>query len=563
MRPKLYFKHSTHKRTCQAHFDPPENKAYSHFTEDGLFSSPGGGSALRSAYPLSDRIKILSYHAENRQESPLIPSQAPQFSPLSPDSPNSQAPDNLGRPESLNVQDLEELNRSPEIPGDPLAPVQLDTQGITFRENMGKGTPLATSILKKNRDLWGSNGQKLQGITINPYSKEGRKAAQDSWREIFLAENVEMALIHKKKVNGGWPFSHAYADYMRCGKDVHVVKCQNCGGRHQIPKRCCLNFICSECSKEEALRVKYRYAVRMEKALLQNRKWGKSLMHLVLTNRVKNRVWTQKEIKASDEAVKTLYHTIYGERVCKDCRKVFRKRGGDVRCPHCRKKGKGHGKSWEIDGLMFAHDIKGYNLHNHCLVYGSRVDKRQISKLWKSLTGGEGEIIRIKEIKCKQGKAKRDARNIVGYVVKYLKKAEQFANTKEGQTQAVQWMLASQGIRGLHSYGRFYKIGKDDPRYAKAPHCCPYCGADPWSLFTDDLVTTKRMADALGIPTWYEAMGMEGLLSGRDPPEIENGWAVFKRGPQTVHKKISRLNPFDDGRPWIPGSLRVDGGASA
>jgi hypothetical protein len=58
-------------------------------------------------------------------------------------------------------------------------------------------------------------------------------------------------------------------------------------------------------------------------------------------------------------------------------------------------------------------------------------------------------------------------------------------------------------------------------------------------------------------------MEMEGLLGGRDPPEIENGWAVFKGVSKTVHKKISRLNPFEDGRPWIPGNLRDSGEISA
>ena len=488
---------------------------------------------------------------------------------------------------------------SPEVPENSLAPVQLDTQAITFPKIPRQGAPLATKSLKINGGFCGSNDD-LQEIITLPYSRKGRKAHRDTWRDVFLTENVEMALRHKaRETKTGrtvWPFRNAYLNFMQCGERTHVVRCQNCGGRHQLPWRCHLGFICSECAWEQAVRALHRFLPRIEKALSLNRKGGRSLMHLVLTNRVEDRVLPQAEIDANNKAVKGLCDELYGEKVCLDCSKAFSKHEDKV-CPYCRddkvkvckacgevfarkdykvcpgcgnqtgqKGGKGFrskGQGWAIDGLVFSNEVKGFNLHNHCLVFGKVRDKRLISRLWKRRSKGRGEIIRIKEIRCKQGTAKKTARRVLGYIVKHIKKPGQFEENEKGQRVAVQWMLAFQGIRSIHSYGRFFKIGESDPSYAKAPHCCPYCGADRWSLFTDDLITEKRMADALGIPTWYEAMEMEGLISGRDPPEVENGWAIFKRGRQAVYKKISRLSPFDDGRPWIPGSLRDNGEASA
>ncbi len=476
----------------------------------------------------------------------------------------------------------------------PLSSVQLDTQEITFF---------------KTCQPCGFAGE----ITLSSYEKKGRKHHRAAWARLFLDENVEGAFqikpleikiqlleeIVKKYLRGqklkakdgesdkvkklekgaeklwrkynrpltSWPFRSAFRKYMGCGDETHIVKCSKCGGSHQIKKRCKLRFICPECAVEEALRVKHRYLPRIERALLGpkakiytcktegcgyelkisrgryrspcpwcgKRAWEineQKLMHLILTNRVKDRVWTKAEIDANNRAVNSLRKELYAE---------------------------------PGNGFLFVNEIKnGFNLHNHCLTFGFYRDKREISATWKEVSGGAGEVVRIKAVKVKSGKAKKAAKRVLGYVVGYVKKVDQFDDSEEGRRLAVLWMLAYQGIRSGHSYGIFYKIGKDDPAYAKMPHCCPYCGADRCWLFTDPYRRdwTVREAEMAGIPTWFEAMEVEGR-SGRPPPLIERGWVAFPRRNQVVWKRLDKFNPFEDGRPWIPERLRVEGEVSA
>lgn len=146
-------------------------------------------------------------------------------------------------------------------------------------------------------------------------------------------------------------------------------------------------------------------------------------------------------------------------------------------------------------GGVSVNEVKKTYLHSHCIVYGRFVPQKALSKEWQALTGNE--VVDIREIK--QG-----ARDVVGYICKYIKKPYQYENTKEGRSLAIQFLKNIKGVRRVHSYGIFYNL----PREKKPRWSCPFCESEmvilQWSKFQDDwqVKDCKRG----GMPSYKEVL---------------------------------------------------------
>jgi len=154
-------------------------------------------------------------------------------------------------------------------------------------------------------------------------------------------------------------------------------------------------------------------------------------------------------------------------------------------------------------GGVSVNEVKGTYLHSHCVVCGPYVPHEKLVREWKALTGNE--VVDIREIKQK-------ARDVCGYIGKYIKKPYSHENTDKGRLLAVQFLKNFKGVRRVHSFGVFYAVKPEE----KPDFVCPYCGSDDLLLLSSmEKDMTVRECQLTGLLSYKQ------VLRAWDTPNVE------------------------------------------
>jgi len=225
--------------------------------------------------------------------------------------------------------------------------------------------------------------------------------------------------------------------WSRCNKEVLPFKCLDCNRIFYVPNRCDLR-ICPDCNERYAQKFKARYGPVIKRMLGKKGKNRPMLVTVTTTN--KGTIPTGDEIKAHNKAIGKLI------------RKFFR-------------------------GGVSVNEVKGTFLHSHIIADGPYTPQKKLSEEWKRLTGDK--VVDIREIK-------RNTRDVINYICKYLKKPYPYEDTKEGCSLAIEFLKSFKGVRRVHSFGIFYNT----PPPKREKWACPYC-------------ESTNVKSVLYSPSWY------------------------------------------------------------
>lgn len=135
------------------------------------------------------------------------------------------------------------------------------------------------------------------------------------------------------------------------------------------------------------------------------------------------------------------------------------------------------GENWNKDGagLLANWEVgsKGLKLHYHAVYLGNWVDQKELSKVWKKLTGGDYRVW-VKLVKHNDGDWQGAVIECLKYATKFYKEDKRTGERKYLSPElTVQLFEALKNTRRIRSYGSFHRIDEPPERV----FCCEDCGS--------------------------------------------------------------------------------------
>ena len=262
-----------------------------------------------------------------------------------------------------------------------------------------------------------------QTQTKNPKKKTHLKKG---WKKIDLISSKDPS---RDKIIGSLfksSMEREASKFAGCGVyQIHLRCSHNENHLLHVPYRCDLR-ICPECARRYAAKIWQRYKHPLDELARRGFEKRKTLKLLTLTKK-------KGRGKPTSELIRDLM-----------------KKAGVIIRKH-------------FDGglavIEMGHD---FNIHVHCVVYGSYVLQKDLSQEWLDITG-DSPIVDIRRVKGHSG--------VLNYILKYISKPCNFDHPED---YAI-YLKAITRSRRVHSFGVLY--GLKDGKDTRKRKGCPKCGA--------------------------------------------------------------------------------------
>lgn len=266
----------------------------------------------------------------------------------------------------------------------------------------------------------------------------GRPGEREFWKPELIWSQSLLA-----RVRGLIP-DRTWCNLDRCGQDVIIRSCRECGRTTELYYRCSLKF-CPQCN--------WRMA-RQRAELL--RRWSRKITqpkHVVLTMR-NFATLTRRKLRQFQNAFRHLRRTRVFEHVS----------GGCI--------------SMEI-----TNEGRGFHLHAHCLLDARWIDAGELARTWGRLVNQEFGIVKILDAR---------ERDYATEVCKYVVKGAELVRWEPEEIS--QLIHAVRGVRFFSTFGTLFKMRREIAREIASekppPPVCP-CGCGEF-IYEEEMVAVAR-----------------------------------------------------------------------
>jgi hypothetical protein len=224
---------------------------------------------------------------------------------------------------------------------------------------------------------------------------------------------------------------------LSCGLGVATMNCESCGYQHPVSYNCKLR-ICPRCSRIRASELVAKYQPYLES---------------LNPKRVRCITLTIKNVECLESGVSKI-------------RRCF------VKLLHRKDY-----KKWIKGGLYHIEATVGndglWHVHIHCIVVGSFIRYKRLSKDWSSITGLEFSSCSW-DVWIEQKKAEATLKYCMKHLLKKMKVNDNWTPDK-----LVEYEMALTNVRLVQPFGCFLGVLKD---YEKKPFECPRCHESIWRI---------------------------------------------------------------------------------
>jgi hypothetical protein len=262
--------------------------------------------------------------------------------------------------------------------------------------------------------------------------------------------------------------------FCNCGRRIHRFESESTRLMYGIREKC-RSRICDRCSESAFYQFRKQIMNILETVPTTGRK---RVGFLTLT--FKKQELTKSYVRQSVKAVRRFVNVFYG--------KYYHRKN--------KRTGKYSKTKSRIDcGAVAVMEVgKSGNLHFHLLVYGYFRPIKEMSRVWKDLTGDSYRI----DIRGVSTRTKQSPLRAAGYILKYVRKPPVF----DELSGFLEYWLMLKGLRRIHAYGIFYnhEAWKRQPRPLKCPFCgeeLKYSGIASRGEFVIDFQHVRAVVDGL------------------------------------------------------------------
>ncbi len=178
------------------------------------------------------------------------------------------------------------------------------------------------------------------------------------------------------------------------------------------------------------------------------------------------------------------------------------------------------GKNWNKEGAgMLANwevGANGHKLHYHMIYFGPWVSQKELSKVWKTLTGGDF-VVWVKEVNIRDGDWQGAVSEVLKYATKFYKDDKITGERKFLSPElTVKLFVALKRTRRIRSWGSLYNIDEGEERM----FVCEDCGAKMVSIGVEYFQVWRETGFT---PDGWKAAIRDALLqfrtANKSPPE--------------------------------------------
>ena len=263
--------------------------------------------------------------------------------------------------------------------------------------------------------------------------------------------------IVRKRLNGSVPGAHTVKTmveldrFENCGSTFVCKECKKCAHKFGLPYRC-KSRICPTCAAAYARSIRKRM-VKTIGPVASTKKRGYALALLTLTinpARWQNRMPGPQNLKLAYSQLSRLIKIYYSKY-----------RGNLTRNNTVHE----NRKRWRGGGAVVVPEFgRNSNLHFHCIVYGPLTGQKELSAMWRKITG-DSYIVDVRAVRGA-------GVELASHILKYITKPAQ----GDSILDQANMILFLKGSRRFRAYGVFYnQIGPEKKDSTKL--YCLFCGS--------------------------------------------------------------------------------------